>query len=241
MTHSKLGWLCICAVTLGLTVFSAPVAQAESGAKWLLASGSELLSFLEASVGLEGETFGIGVLHTKISGISVLWECSSINTVNAKLKTEGKIGEGSKVKFSECITKLNGATSGSCVPKAGGKESGVIVTNALHGLLILHELAGGVKDDIIKVLPDSGETMAIIEMGEECAIGEKVPVIGKATIKDSEGLALTHLVKHLMEIGPLTELWTISKTAEHVSTLLGSAWMFLTGTHEGLKFNGDPA
>ena len=104
----------------------------------------------------------------------------------------------------------------------------------------MHELAGGVKDDLLSILPDEGETFATIEMGPECAIGQKVNVIGKATLKDCEGLALTHLVKHLVEVGPLTELWVISKTPEHVATILGSVWAFLTGEHVGLKFSGDP-
>jgi hypothetical protein len=60
-------------------------------------------------------------------------------------------------------------------------------------------------------------------------------------VKDSENLSLVNLVKHLVEIGPLTELWAISKTAEHVVTVLGSSWVFLTGAHEGLKFSADPA
>jgi hypothetical protein len=60
-------------------------------------------------------------------------------------------------------------------------------------------------------LPDTSETYATLEFGAECAIGEKVPVIGKLRYKDCENLALTHLVKHLVEVGPLTDLWTISK------------------------------
>ncbi len=67
-------------------------------------------------------------------------------------------------------------------------------------------------------------------------------MIGSLTLKDCENLALTHLVEHLVEqFTPLTELWTISKTTEHKATLLGSAWAFLTGEHEGLKWSGDPA
>jgi hypothetical protein len=225
-------------MVFGLMAFSASAAQAETGAKWLIldVDGTHL-SNLEASVGLEVDTDG--VLHSEISKTKVLFECKTIAAENAVLKTNGSIGEGAKLKFTGCITKLNGVTSGACVPKAGGTETGVIKTQPGHGLLVLHELAGGVKDDLVKILPDTGETFAFIEM-PECSIGTKVPVIGKATLKDCQDLALEHLVKHLVETGPLTELWTISKTAEHVATILGSAWAFLTGTHEGLKFSGDP-
>jgi hypothetical protein len=241
MTRSRLGLLGLCVVVLGTMAFSAGSAQAEFGAQWLFAEkapNSGLVAFLEAFVGLESET--VIVLHTKIAGINVLFECKSLAAVNMKLKASGSIGEGAKIKFSECITKLNGATSAPCVPKAGGTETGVINTNALHALMRLHELAGGVRDDIILVLPDSGETIAMMEFSAECAIGTKVPLIGTFTLKDCENLILTHLVKHLLEFGPLDGLWVISKTAEHVTTVLGSWWARLVGAHEGLKWSGDP-
>ena|SRR6187399_1941238 len=243
MTRTRLGLLGLCAMVFGLMAFGASAAQAETGAKWLFAhvvEGKELLiPFLEASIGLETDT--VGILHTEISKTKVLFECTTSAAIGATLKANGSIGNGAKIKFSGCTTKLNGATSAPCKPKAGGTEDGVINTQAGHALLVLHALAGGGTDDLLSILPDSGETFAFIEMSEECSIGSKVPVIGKATLKDCENLALTHLVKHLVEIGPLTELWTISKTAEHVATILGSGWAKLTGAHEGLKFSGDPA
>jgi hypothetical protein len=60
-------------------------------------------------------------------------------------------------------------------------------------------------------------------------------------LEDAEGKFLTHLVKHLLQVGPLTELWATSKTAEHVVTVLGSTWIFLIAIHSGFKFSGDPA
>jgi hypothetical protein len=231
-----------------MMAFGAGAAQAETGAAWLLAEkepNSGLIALLDAEVGLEKETTGI--LHSKILGIAVLFECEGIATVNAKLLPNGSIGEktgtvsGSKIKFSGCITKLNGATSAVCEPNAGGTEKGVINTTAGHGLIVLHETVAKVKTELTQILPDVGETFATIEMSKECAIGSKVPVIGKAFLEDCEGKFLTHLVKHLVQVGPLTELWTISKTAEHVATILGSSWAKLLGTHAGFKFSGDPA
>jgi hypothetical protein len=67
-------------------------------------------------------------------------------------------------------------------------------------------------------------------------------VIGSLAFKDCQDLALVHLREHLGEVfTPLTQLWTISKTEEHKSLLLGSAWARLTGEHEGLNWSGDPA
>lgn len=252
MTRTRLGILGLFAVIFGMMAFGAGAAQAETGAAWLLAEkepNSGLITFLEAAVELEAETTGI--LHSKIGGVAVLFECSKISTVNAKLLANGSIGEkegavkGSKIKFSGCITKLNTVTSAPCVPKAGGTEEGVINTNAGHGLIVLKKLTvegKEVKDEVVQISPDTGETFATIEMGKECSIGTKVPVIGTAFLKDCAGAFLKHQVKHLTEVdGTFSELWVISKTAEHVASILGSAWAFLGGIHAGFKFSGDPA
>jgi hypothetical protein len=233
-------------MVFGLMAFGSTVAQAEVGAKWLFAEkapNSGLVPFLLASVGLEAET--LGVLHTKIAGISVLFLCPVIEGLNIKLTTNGSIEEGMLIDFLNCTTDLNGVGSKACEPAGGGK-AGVITTKELHGLIVLHELKpSGIKDDVLLILPDpvggvKSEIFATVEMGAECSIGTKVNIIGHLTLKDCQEMFLTHLVKHLLEIGPLTELWAISKTAEHVATILGSFWAFLIGAHEGLKFSGDP-
>lgn len=237
MNRSRLGLLAVCSAVLGLMAFGTALAHAEEKALWLiLDSNGVLKTKLEASLGLEAES--VQVIHTKIAGTSTLFECKKTEGVGAVIKAEGKLS--GKMKNSECITKINGILSTACEPRVG-KEKGVTISNNLIGLIELHELAGGVKDDVIRYKPEVGETFGTIEMGEECAIGEKVPVIGKMTLKDCENQFLTHLVKHLLEVGPLTELWVISKTAEHAVVTLGSSWAFLLGAHTGLKFAGDPA
>lgn len=245
MTRSRLGPLGLCAMVFVLMAFSASAAQATIGAKWLiLKSAGVLKTEAEVNAGtasILGEAETTGVLHTKIAGVAVLIECKKLATEKAFLLANGSIGEsagnvkGSKMKFSECITKLNLVHTPLCDPLKG-----VISTVPLHALLELHELTGGVRDDLIRVLPDTGEDLGFIEMSEECSIGEKILIVGKVTLQDCENLALSHLAKHLMEIGPLTELWAISKTPEHVVTLLGSGFASLGGTGVGLLWSGDP-
>lgn len=243
-------------------MFTAAGVQAETGARWLvlktLGGGGGVMSETELNAGgvtLELQTDTATVLHTKIAGIAVLFECQKVQMLKGVLKAEGKVATGMQVKFGECITKLNGATSSACKPFVG-VESGGIITTRLHGLIELVTLeVVGTKDDGLKVLPDNvvnkegkevaSETLANIEMGEECSIGEKVPVIGKVTLKDCFGNLgfLTHQLEHLVEVGPRTELWTISKTAEHVATLLGSSLVGLgiDGTGFNHFWSGDPA
>jgi hypothetical protein len=245
MNHSRFGLLGLCALVLGLMTFSVASARAEVGAQWLFAEqapNSGLVPFLEASVAFEIDQKI--VLHTEILKIKVLLLCPTIQLENAVLKANGSIGEGARIKLSGCTFDLNGVTNASCEPKNEGTEAGVIKTKTVHALIILHKLASGVVDDFLLVLPDSGETLVTFETAASCPIGSKIPLIGKFTIKDCENLALTHLVKHLVEVGTkaeLSELWMVSKTTEHETSILGGAWAFLTGPHEGLKVSGDPA
>lgn len=245
MNRTKLGLLGLCAMLFGLMAFSA--ASAHAAGQWLFAekSGSNLIPFLEAELELEKDT--TTVLHSKILGIEVLFLCEEIHA-DAKLIALGAIGtngaeKGAKVLFKKCLTHLNGKIAPECTPKdpiAGEEET--ISTKPGHALLTLHKLvATGLTDDVLTVTPDEGETFATVAMSATCPIGTSVPVIGKLVLKDCENLGLTHLVKHLVEaLQELTELWTISKTAEHKATLLGSAWAFLKGAHLGVKFSGDP-
>jgi hypothetical protein len=228
-------------MVLGLMTFSATTAQAEVGAKWLILTAGGVVktgSELPAEINTEAE--GTWILHSEVAKVKVLVECTGQSlTGSPKLGANGSISSF-QIKFSGCIIKLNGVTSGPCKPKAGGTEEGVIKTLPLHGLVVLHELSGGVKDDIILVLPVSGAIWHD-EIGEECSIGENILLIGKLAFKDCENLALTHLVKHLLEIfAPLTKVFLISETPEHTATILGSWWAFLTGAHAGLKWSWDP-
>lgn len=228
--------LVLCAV-VGLVAFGAAAAQAEKNSQWLvLDNNGALKTDLEAALAVEVE--GTQILHTKIAGVQALFECKKLEGVGTVIKAGGKIS-GATFRARECKTRLNGVISEVCDPQATGEPKGVITSSPLHALIELHELANGTKDPILRFLPDSGEVFWRIETTEECSLGEVIPIIGKASLKDCEAMFSTHLVKHLVEPGPLTELWAISKTAEHVALPLGSAWMLLSGAHQGFKFAGD--
>lgn len=260
MTHTRLGLLGLCAMVFGLMAFGTSGAQAEVGAKWLILkpiAGEKFElkegSTLHAAVNLEVEKDALGnpiplVLHSEILKIKTLFLCTEAKADEAKLLKDGTIGKeegvpsGSKVLFGGCTTDLNGSPAPECTPVDPIAGKGKISTKPGHALLVLHELAGGVKDDLTEIIPDTGlgTTFATIVLPATCPIGTSVPVIGKFFLKDCENKALDHLVKHLVEEGPLSELFTISKTAEHAAKLLGSAWAFLEGEHAGMTWSGDP-
>jgi hypothetical protein len=244
MTRTRLGLLGLCAVVFGLMAFSTS-AQATTGAKWLILTSGGVLkegSTLHASINLEADTPTL-VLHSEILKIKVLFLCTALRAVEAKLLANGSIGKeegvvsGSKVLFSNCTTDLNGVQNSECTPTDPTDGAGFIVTKPGHALLVL----GTSGEDLTEIIPDTPKTFATIVLPAGCPIGTSVPVIGTLRLKDCENLALTHLVKHLVEEGPGTKLFTISETAEHAATLLGSAWAFLTGEHLNLKWSGDPA
>jgi len=184
--------------------------------------------------------FETGILHSKIGGNTVLFECKKGELVGVSLETEGKV-KGGDVKFEKCITKVNGVENKACEPNDSGTSPGVILTNPGDGLIVLHTTAGGEKWDITEITSLVEETVAgvkqpvfgRVKMSVECPIGSNIPVIGKLTIIDvSNGTTngnevLKEQLTHLIEQGPLTELWVLSKTAEHVATILGKAKVFL--------------
>jgi len=243
MIRSRFGLLGLCIALLGAMAFCASAVQAEVGAQWLFAEkeGTKSVPFLEASLGFEAET--VFILHIEIEGKKILIECKSISTENAVLKASGSIGKGAKIKFGGCIVKLNGVTQPECEPNVGKADQGVISTNALHALLQLRELASKEKITLLAFSPDEkNEVWATYQTSTKCAIGPELTIFGSLELKECVLMLSVPLIKHLFEPGPFFGgLWVLKHTAEHSLTILGSWWAFLTGTHEGLKWSGDPA
>jgi hypothetical protein len=235
-------------MVFGIMAFGAPGADAEVGARWLVLNTKGEVkegSTLHAQLALKKDV--LLVLHTEILKVKVLLLCQEVKAINAFLQKEGTIAKefnaegkpvGSQILFSSCIIHLNGGEAPECTPTDPVDGKGFIVSKPLHFVAELHELTGGVKDDIILVLPDVGNEIIRITLPAACPIGTAIPVIGKLALKDCQELALVHLVEHLLEpFAPLTKLFSISETVEHASTLLGSMWAFLTGEHLGLKWS----
>ena len=249
----------LCALVLGLiAAFTSSAAQAENNAAWTMVDlGGSLLK-----VGVPNDTLlpKINIKEIEallaspfVKHVVLLSEALKVHyetlCTGAELEDEaGGVGtrlllngslEHFKVKLTGCIIFLKGVESKPCAPKTGGGPLGVILTAALKGLIVLHELASGEKDEFVRVEPLVGETMVTMETGEECAIGAKIPIIGKLFLKDSQNEFLVEKEVHLFEPGPLTELWGFSKTAEHVATIKGSALFALIGAgHVGLRWGG---
>jgi hypothetical protein len=244
MTRSKFGLLALCAVVFGVMSFGAASAHAELGATWLiLMSDGKVLTGAELNASINGEKDTLLILLTEVLKIPTQIDCEKFKIENAKLIELGAISEGFIV-FEECKILLNGVVNANCTPHSKGRGAGIVATEPSTGLIKLHKLEpSGVKDETVLILPVNAEMrFSTLEMAEACPIGEKLPVFGKFSIKECKNEFLKHLAKHLIEeFAPLTELWVITKTAEHKAIIDGSAWVFLTGAHAGLAWAGDPA
>jgi hypothetical protein len=225
-----------------ITAAMAGGAQAEAGAKWLILSGGVAKTGEELPAEVVGSLENNDAsLLSKIVGIKTKFLCTAATLVGVKLEGEGKLTNGSKLKYTGCKTYLNEELAPECETHSAGQPVGTLELNALKGELVLHEPSAGVKEGVTKAEPKEGETFISMELGAACPIGNKVPIIGKLFFKDCEGKLTTHLVTHLIEeLKALTTLWTISKTAEHVSTVDGSVLVKLAGAHTGLSWGGMP-
>lgn len=233
----SLGLLCLCAVILGTMVFGMS-AHGEPGAQWLIIDeDGKALDPAALPAGLQWSLENDDAsLLTTLFKIAVKVLCTASSFMGAGLVAEGKLKNGFIVKFTGCQTYLNETLSVACAPHSSGAPAGTVETNPLKGLIVLH--TGKVK--LVLVEPEMGETLATLLMGETCSLPSSIAVKGKLYLKDCENLLEVPLVEHLVEQGPLTDLWVQNKTAEHTVTLDGSANALITGLHLGLSWAGMP-
>jgi hypothetical protein len=245
MVRSRLGLkaLVLSGLVLGLMAFAwSGVAQAEPTAHWGYINPTTLkLEFfsktLEAKPLIELENKTASLLYTSGGGTKVSHLCTEAEfDEKGELTAEGSILLG-RIKFKGCVTFLNGVLSKPCEPHTGA-EKGVILTQKGTGLIKLHELTGGVKDQTVLLKPDEGELLTTIETGEECSIGESVPVTGELVIWDSAGNASfkEHKVAHLIEEFPGLHLL---KALGQSATISGTANVKLGGEHANFKWAGE--
>ncbi len=238
----------IFALALGVMALGATSANAEAGAVWKI-GGVSISSALKPQIQVtELETLAAtgvkeGILLTKVGLSKVEILCTELKFVDALLGLTGSaIG---KIHFGGCITKLNGgAASGACKPHSPLAAEGLIETNALKGLIVLHILKDAEgkeigKDELLELTPASGTVFVDFKMGKEvgseCSIGSHFEIAGKAFLRagtTTEGKIET--VTKLFSEGPLSALLFGGNAA----TIDGSAKVALIAPHAGLQWSG---
>src|SRR3954466_1291855 len=150
MNRSRLGLkaLGLCALVAGLmAIAGASAAQAEVGAAWNWKSpGGATGTFsatLEAEVKVEVEPTAPAALL--VEGLPEIVCTTAALTEGGKLTSNGSITSG-RVLFSNCLAYANGSGLKTRLPTCD-PIAGEVTTEKGHGLIKLHELPGGEKDD----------------------------------------------------------------------------------------------
>lgn len=227
------------ALVLGVIMATAAMAHAEAGANWMV-KGANITTALLPELQIDEVESNRTGFSAFINGSFTEFFCKKAVLVGAKLELEGKITAGTKIKFSECVTKVKGNLFPECEPNAGGTQAGVINTRELKGLINKHKLMTGTVDTVIKLSPRTGSKFAEVELGELCSLAEKVSIFGTLALKDCQSELLVEKELHLVEEGPLTTLTAPDELAEHPAVLMGSMILELGGTHKTLKWSGLP-
>ena len=219
MIRSRLGLkvLGLCAVLVGMFAFTG-AAQASTGALWKIAGsqakGGEVVEATSEAAG--------GILLTELGGKNIDIKCLKLELVGAKLvEPNGKIT--GKILFHECdFLTLVGtvATLQKVCEPFVGTNKGLIETNTINGLIVLHTPTGGKAEGVLEA---KGEPdFATINLGPECSVGEKLLVEGVFFLKDCEGKFSTENKTHLVEeLKALTKLTLNGGTK--TATIDGSA------------------
>lgn len=200
--------------------------------RWLVLdkSGTALdASKLPAAMGasIAGETLS---LSSTISGSEVEVKCAAMTLVGVKVSEKGKLAASAKARFTGCGFWIAGKEAFECEVHSKGSSVGTIETDALKG-----EIVKVSEEAMVKVEPESGETLAGLRLGEFCPLGEEVPVKGVLYVKESGETASEHLVNHEFEVGSSTSLTALGNAAK----ASGKGIAFLTGEHLNSQWSAE--
>jgi len=234
---------------MSLMAFFASAAQAEVGAQWLVLEKPGVL-LTEAQILAKNTKFEVlelenstGALLSEIGSTKIDISCTNLSLIDALLGGNGGVNNGASIKFTGCAFFSGGANGLEHIQSKC--EVGTIETLPAHALLRLHQLADGVKDDTLLILPDNVEVrVTTVKLGPSCAFGEELPIFGNLALQDCGGTtkALEHLLSHL--VNEFTALSTLAlfgqrgKPGAKLASIDGSATVKL---NTDALWSGDPS
>jgi hypothetical protein len=206
---------------------------------WLVLNSSHTTA-TELKAELKGEMASLSIIyHIEVAGFKALLVCKGIALLGAFFVANGNVGAGMKILQSACIVQNSKEEELKCTVKTTGASAGTIETNELKGELVL------VGSELLtRIEPISGPTGTIATIrfeGEACVLPELNQLHGTLYLKDSEGFATTHKVKHLFESSAAsTALYVGGHSAKQleITKILGGIWISLGSGHVGLPWSG---
>jgi hypothetical protein len=243
--RTKLGLLGLCAVVVGIMSMSASAAQ--GAFSWLVLNSAGTVAtevkLVEGKVNLLAELEGQKdsehlTLDGEIANLHVAITCTNFTLSKVHLAEAGKLTPG-KVVFTGCGVYHKAPLTEpfkECEVKTAGTAFGTIETAEGKGELVLI----GTKL-LTKIEPLAGPTgtFASLQFNEACVLTSPSLVHGTLYLEDCEGLATSHLVKHLVQADQTNSaLYIGGHSAKQLleTKLLGSGWILLKGAHVGLKW-----
>jgi hypothetical protein len=228
-------------MVVGIMSMSAGAAQGAT-LSWLILNSTHTTA-TELVAKLAGEKDSTHItLDGEIANLPAVVTCTNFALSGVELAANGKLNETGKVVFTGCgvyKTAPLGEQYTKCTVKTTGAAAGTVETNSGKGELVL------VGTQLLtKIEPIGGPTGNFVTLrfeGAECTLTELNQVHGTLFLKDCQGFATTHKLKHLVEdAGASTALYVGGHTAKKLENtkLLGSGWIFLTGAHVGLEWSG---
>jgi hypothetical protein len=239
MVRTKIGLLGLCAAVVSTMAMSAGAAQ---GAilSWLILNAPKTTA-TELKAELVGESDSEHLtLDGEIVGFKVAVTCTALTLKGANLETGGKLTTGFKFVLTGCKVYKEAPLTGEykCTVKSSGAAVGTVESGELKGELVL------VGTELLtKIEPKLGPTGTFKLFrfeGSECPLPEDLILHGTLYLKDCEGFAATHKLKHLVESAPPTALYLGAHSVKQldVTKFLGSFWLKLAGAHAGLEWSG---
>ncbi len=221
-------------LALVLLLLGGSIGKAETGANWLV-KGTKVSALLKPLVKVQEIEKSEPALRTSfvVFGGVEEYTCSKLELIEFALLTSGS--STGKIRYTGCKIFYKGVQI--CPPEVKG-EPGVIETSQLSALLVLHKLKDGSTDPLIRIQPsEKGKWLAEINISEECTFGNGA-IGGVVYLKDHNGALSTEGLTHLVEEGPLTQVYYLDET--HPATLEGKVVLGLGGEHANLNWSGLP-
>lgn len=231
------------------TIGTAGVAQAEAGACWSYLTSGVQKCFGEGGLeanplfALENNT---GTLLIENLNFEILCTGTEFDE-GGQLAANGSILLG-RLKFTGCIALSKSPLSElpACTPNDPATGLGTILTEKFTGLIVLHELSNDkVKDPVVLLKPDTGETLARLALSEECFAGEELIFKGELVLSElvetacgDEASFEEHKLSHLFEEFKALQLMTLGSNK---ATIDGSVNVTLGAPHNILEWGGKAA
>jgi hypothetical protein len=175
--------------------------MAETGATWRV-NKADVGALAPQLVIKEIEKETASLLLKTAGGTEVEILCKEVKLDEGGALTPSGAVSLERIQFTGCVVLLNKVLTPKCEAHTPGKANGSTLTEKITGLIVLDKV-GAETFELVKLTPDVGTTVANLELGEACAIGESTNVTGELFIKDCKGNTsfTTEATTHLIEVG----------------------------------------